>query len=221
MIKAVIFDMDGLLVDSEPLWQQAEINIFSKIGVQLTREMCASTKGLRINEVVQHWYDTIGWEGKEVETVKSEIVAEVINLINAEASKMPGVDYILSLCKNKSLKLALASSSDMSIIEAVLAKLNLQNTFEVICSGEHEKAGKPAPDIFITAAKKLDIPPEYCLVFEDSVAGVQAADRAGMNTVAVPDSAEYHNEEFSRASLKISSLELFTDEHLPAVTKDF
>ncbi len=220
MIKAVIFDMDGLLVDSEPLWRAAEIKVFSGVGVELTEEMCASTKGLRIDAVVEHWRKEIGWEGKENEELVSEIVDEVTRLVEQQGKAMSGVDYIIELCKAKKLKLALASSSNMSIIVAVLKKLGLQDTFEVILSGENVDRGKPFPDIFIAASKQLKIDPEYCLVFEDSVTGMKAAREAGMNVVVVPDSSEYSHEAFEKADLKISSLELFTEEHFPAVTKD-
>ncbi len=187
MLQAVLFDMDGLLIDSEPLWQKAEMHVFSSHGVELSQADCISTMGMRIDDVVRHWFERRPWENASLEQVLHEILAEVIRLIKLEGEKKPGVDSCLELCQAKNLRIGLASASYQEVIEAVLEKLRLWPFFEIVHSAEFEAEGKPAPDVYLTAAKMLDVPASSCLVLEDSLNGVRAAKSAGMTCVAVPD----------------------------------
>lgn len=212
MIKAVIFDMDGLLIDSEPFWQKAEIKIFKTVGINLTKEMCLQTVGLKINEVVLHWYNIQKWENKSLKKVELEIIKEVKQLILNQGKAMKGVSECLEYFKNKNLKIGLASSSYFELIEATLQKLQIKKYFEVIHSAEAEKFGKPAPDVYLTAAKKLKVEPKKCLVLEDSYNGILSGKNAGMKVVAVPEAENYDLEKFDLADLKIKSLLEFDEE---------
>ncbi len=212
MIKAVVFDMDGVLIDSEPFWKKAEKKVFAKVGIAMTTEMCNLTMGYRINEVAEYWYERMPWQGKTKEEVAREIVNEVINEIKENGKAMKGALNLLQWLKNNNYKIALASSSSMQIIQAVLEKLNIRDFFDVVQSAEHEEYGKPHPAVFISAAKRLDIHPMYCIVIEDSVNGVIAAKAAKMKAVAAPDASLRNDKRFMIADLIVDTLEAITPE---------
>jgi HAD superfamily hydrolase (TIGR01509 family) len=206
MIKAVIFDMDGLLIDSEPLWQEAEIAEFTKVGVPLTREMCHQTIGFRVNEVVDYWHARYPWKLEGKEDIEKKIIKNVIGLIQAKGQPKDGVHHILQFVKNQNVKVALASSSFYEIIDAVLEKFHIKDNFEIIYSAEDEKYGKPHPAIYITTAEKLMVMPQECLAIEDSFNGVLSAKAAKMKCIAVPDSSMKYNEKLIIADLELRSL---------------
>ena len=185
--KAVIFDMDGLIIDSEPLWKRAEIDAFGSIGYDFNYEMCESTKGMRIDEVVQYWHSQFKWNSPSIAHVVNDITERMIKLIQAEGAPLPGVMKTISNLSDLKIPMALASSSSMKLIETVLNQLKIQSYFEVIHSAEFEERGKPDPQVFLTTAKKLGIDPSSCLVLEDSKAGMEAGIAAGMRVVLVPD----------------------------------
>jgi sugar-phosphatase len=204
--EAVLFDMDGVLIDSEPLWQDAEIEVFARHGVELSREDCASTMGLRIDEVVRHWFSLRPWKEASCEFVEAEIVEAVIELVRTRGEAKQGVLSALDFLASKGLVCGLASSSYLRIIEVVLDKLSISNRFEVIHSAEFERRGKPAPDVYLTAASMLGVTPEKCLVFEDSLNGVRAAKSAGMTCVAIPDPCSPRDEIEALADITIDEL---------------
>lgn len=219
MIAAALFDMDGLLIDSEPLWQQAEMKVFAELGVNLTAADCASTMGFRIDEVVQHWYSLRPWQAASQAEVQERILDAVIELICAKGERKPGVDAVLSRCQAHSLRIGLASSSYQRVIEAVMRALRLEDYFEVRHSAEFEQRGKPAPDVYLTAAGMLGVKPADCLVFEDSLAGVRAAKAAGMYCVAVPDADAPKDLLEQEADVTISSLVEFSEELFQQIDK--
>ncbi|MFN3405614.1 MAG: hexitol phosphatase HxpB [Cytophagaceae bacterium] len=214
MLKAVIFDMDGLLIDSEPIWQKSEIEIFSKLGVPLTREMCMQTMGLRLDEVIEHWHKRFPWENKPHKEVEKEVVDTVIRYILSEGKAMEGVIETLEFFKAINYKVALASSSCFDIIHAVVDKLGIREYFQVIHSAEKEEYGKPHPAIYISTAHLLGVKPVECIAFEDSFNGLIAAKAARMKAVAVPDAVHFNQARFDFADLKIRSLKEFSNEKL-------
>ncbi|MDA8279240.1 MAG: HAD-IA family hydrolase [Actinomycetota bacterium] len=185
--RAAVFDLDGLLVDSEPLWHQAEIEIFGRYGVRLTVELCRTTKGRFVGEVAQHWFDHFGWVGPSPADVAKEIVDRMAALLRAQVVLKPGAIEALDACARRGLRVALASSSSRRLIEAALGRHGLTGRFEAICSAEDVGAGKPDPAVFLVAALALEVPAERCVVLEDSGAGVEAARAAGMACVLVPE----------------------------------
>lgn len=211
-IKAIIYDMDGLIVDSEPLWQKAEINIFAKVGIELTVEKCRQTMGLRIDEVVKYWHSRQPWalDDYGLQQIEDEVVAEVAKLIKSEGSLLPGVKESLQHLHGQ-YPLAIASSSKMLLIEAVKDKFSL-NEIDLLCSAETEPYGKPHPGIFLTTAKKLAVEPTQCLVFEDSLSGVIAAKAARMLCAFVPN---------SDSNMKAGAIADFTIESLNQVESIF
>jgi sugar-phosphatase len=211
MIEAVIFDMDGLLIDSEPLWQQAEIAIFKQVDIILIPSMCMQTKGLRIDEVVEYWYKKYPWDKLSKKQVEEAIVDKLIELICTEGKGLIGVNDAIAYVKTKDVKIALASSSSYKIIHAALEKLNLTDTFEIIYSAECETLGKPHPGVYLTTAKKLGVSPQNCLALEDSLNGVLAAKAAQMKCIAIPEISEYHNQKFAIADMVLESLQQLDD----------
>lgn len=209
MIEAVIFDMDGLLIDSEPFWKVVEIEVFKTVGIDLTVEMCLETVGLRIDEVVTYWHEKQPWENISKQAIEDSIVNKMIERITNEGEALPGVYDVIEFFWNKKIPMAIASSSYLRLIEAVVKRLKLKGFFEVIYSAEFEEYGKPNPATFITTAKKLGVSPMKCLVFEDSLNGVLAGKAARMITVAVPD---YENPKFIIADKILNSLEEWNEE---------
>jgi len=185
-ILAVIFDVDGVLIDSEPFWHESEIEIFGRYGLHLSESDCLLTTGMRIQEVTRYWYERRPWRGPSPEELAVEILQGVIRRVRGRGAPMPGLSDAIRFFQSRHLRLALASSSAASLIDAVVDRLEIRPHFEVICSAENEARGKPHPDVYLTAACQLGLPPEQCLAIEDSIPGVTAAKAAGMNCIAVP-----------------------------------
>lgn len=217
MLQAAIFDMDGLIVDSEPLWREAEIATFAAIGVTLTEDNCKETMGWRTNEVIRYWFEKRPWTGATLDAVENDLLDRVAQLIVEKGTPLPGVSETIDLCRQSGLKLALASSSPMRLIQTVLRTFNLQTAFDIVRSAETEAFGKPHPQVFITTAQALNLEPSQCFVLEDSFYGVIAAIAAKMAVVAVPDDESRHDERFNIANVRLRSLTEFTPatlEHL-------
>jgi len=208
-IQAVIFDMDGLIIDSEPLWKIAEIEAFKKVGIDLTTTDCEETVGLRMDEVVKLWYDRVGWEGKSLKAVEEDVVNIVIREINQKGQALSGVHETLSSLKALPIKIGLATSSAMRIVDAVLDRLKIRHYFDALHSAEHEVYGKPHPAVFINCAKSLGVDPTNCLVFEDSLNGVIAAKAARMKVIAIPEKTHDYNERLILADKILTSLNGF------------
>ncbi len=175
-----MFDLDGLLVDSEPLWHVAEVEVFGSHGVPMTVEMCTQTKGRFVSEAVRYWHERYPWEDAGIEEVADEILEAVAVLIESGLELKPGALHAIEECESRFLRLGVASSAPLRIIESSVRRFGLEDRFETLCSAEHEPAGKPDPAVFLTAAVRLGVNPGRCVVFEDSLAGVNAAKRAGM-----------------------------------------
>lgn len=213
-IQAVIFDLDGLLIDSEPLWEEAEMAIFARIGITITREVCMKVKGMRVDESVKYILNMFPGATANPEKLTQQIQEKVVRLIGEKGKGMPGYIYILHFFRSRGIKVGLASASKMEIINAALQKLGISHHFEVIHSAEYEKYGKPHPGIFLTASEHLKMKPEHCLVFEDSLNGVIAARAARMRVVAVPEASIQTEPRFAIAHLILPSLLHFKEHHL-------
>ena len=215
--------MDGLLLDSEPYWKESEIEVFTSLGVPLTGEMCNTTVGKRIEEVVSHWHKLYPWDTNKkdssFEKVSENVIAKVVKLINKKGTPLEGVDYIIKFFKDRKIKTAIASSSAMIIIDAALQKFKIKKEFDAIHSAEKEQFGKPHPAVYLNTAKQLGTLPKNCLAFEDSFNGLLSAKDAGMKTVAVPEKRFFNEERFSLANIKLSSLKQFDMKHLEMLNK--
>ena len=204
---ACIFDMDGVLLDSEPFWRQAEREIFGSLGLHLTEGDCIQTMGVRIDEIAAMRYRQHPWKGPSIEQTALNIQDRVAELVREKGTVLPGVREALAFFREQKLPLALASSSAVRLINAVLEALDLKENFPVICSAEHEPYGKPHPAVFINTAAVLKAEPVRCLVIEDSLSGVIAAKAAKMTCIAVPEKAMRSNPKFVLADAQLESLE--------------
>jgi len=193
-IRAIIFDMDGVLIDSESLWQQTERKIFGELGVELTDELLVQTRGLRTEEMVAHWSARFPLDGVQLDAL------------------MEGARELICFFTDQGLPVALATCSTREHIDAVMEKHQLHGFFDLLVSAARDMQGKPHPQVYLHTAEQLKIDPTHCLAFEDSFYGVVAAKAARMKVVAMPDRSEYDQERFGAADLKIRSLTEFTPE---------
>jgi beta-phosphoglucomutase-like phosphatase (HAD superfamily) len=204
--RASIFDMDGLLIDSEILWHEAELEILGGLGVPLEREGMRTTKGMFVHEVTEHWYGLYPWTGPSPAEVAVSIVDRVIDLILTKGVLKPGAVGAIDLCAGHGWPMAVASSSEYRLIEAALAHFGLRDRFALVHSAQDEAYGKPHPAVFLTTATKLGATPKGCLVWEDAPAGVVAAKAASMACIAVPESGDRADPAFGLADLVVGSL---------------
>jgi sugar-phosphatase len=208
-MRAAIFDMDGLLVDSEPLWKRAEQEVFGGLGIQLSDEDCEQTLGLRTDMVVAHWHERRPWTSPSPESVADAIDARVVELVAGHGRAMPGALTALESVHRAGLAIGLATSSPVSLIETVLDTLEIGWIITVACSAMDEEFGKPDPAVYLTTARKLGVPPPECAAFEDTVVGVRSAKAAGMRVIAVPAHENFDDPGFDIADRKLRSLEKF------------
>jgi len=212
-ITASLFDMDGLLIDSEVLWHKAEVEIFGGLGVPLVESSNRSTKGVYVDDVVDYWYARYPWSGPSVDEVVEMLLERVGSLVESEGRLLPGALRAIDLTSDRG-PVALASSTPLALIHRCLEHFDLTTRFASIHSAEFEPYGKPHPGVFLTAASSLGIEPSRCLVFEDSITGVIAARAASMRLVAVPTPGDRGEVEFLLADLVLETLEELTPDWL-------
>lgn len=208
-IQAVIFDMDGLLIDSEPLWQEAGSETLSTFGINLTDEQYHSSTGLRTPEWIDHWFGYFGIDKAHAPEAIKTIEATAIAKIKARGEALPGVEYIMNYFHSRNIPIAIASSSPMKLIDEVVEKLSIGQFLQVKTSAENLAYGKPHPEVFINCAKELDMRPQHCLVFEDSFNGMIAAKAAKMKCAVVPAPSVQQELRWKAADLVLGSLNEF------------
>jgi beta-phosphoglucomutase-like phosphatase (HAD superfamily) len=205
-VSTVIFDMDGLLIDSEPLWYEAAKESFAHLGVSINQEEYNETTGLRTREFLHHWFTHFNIDLSLIENTDQDITSRVIEKVSDKGVVMEGVYSSIEMVQRAGLKIGLASSSPMSLIEAVIEKMNLKNVFSVLTSAEALPFGKPNPQVFINCANELNSHPTHCLCVEDSFNGMIAAKAARMKCVVVPHPDQYPQDRWNIADLKLRSL---------------
>lgn len=218
MIQGIVFDLDGTIIDSEPIRLEAEMMIFREEGLDLTPEDCLKTKGLSKYEIVNFWYDKIENPKKELALLTQELNQIMIKDIKEKVELKPGVIEALEFCQNNRLAVGIASSSSMAHIKAALDKFELNRFFKLVYSGDFERFGKPHPGIYMSACKKLKIAPHYSIAVEDSFNGLLAAKSARMKAIAVLDKKDYMDTKFDFADAKIKSLANFDDRIIQQIT---
>lgn len=182
--RAVIFDMDGVLSDSEPIYHLSINQVLTRHGYEVTEEVNKEILGTTV-EYSWSWLKSHFDLKGDMKDWIDEYDAVVIKNLKEKVVPAPGVYDLLEKIKSSGFHIGLASSSQGNWVQAVLSTLGIEYTFDVIVSGEMVKQGKPHPEIFLQVAKKLKIDPRYCLVIEDSPHGIKAAKSAQMKVVAV------------------------------------
>jgi len=203
---AAVFDLDGLLIDSEVLWHQAELEILVPLGAPIDPFGSRATKGMFVGEVVRYWQTRAQWHSPSVDDVAEAILQRVGDLVEQGGRLLPGALRALDVAAAAG-PVALASSTPRALIDRMLTHFELTNAFDSIHSAQDEPYGKPHPGVFLTAAGALGVAPTRCVVLEDSAAGVIAAKAARMACIAVPAADERADPTFSIAELVLGSLE--------------
>lgn len=188
---AVIFDMDGVLIDSEPLWKIAMEEVFRSVGCSLTRQDFQKTVGLRLDEVIEYWYIHTGWESATPKEVENKIVQRMVELLIENGTPLTGVIETLQFLKTKGKKIGLATSSYEILIDTVLEALSIRSYFDFTHSAENEAYGKPHPAVYLSVAEKLEVAPIKCLVIEDSLNGIISGKAARMKVVCIPEKSHH------------------------------
>ena len=219
MIRAVIFDMDGVLIDSEHHWQQTERDVFRELGIDLTDELLVQTRGLRTEEMVAHWRSRFNLDGLVPEEFMRRYDERMVETMKTDVPLMEGAEYAIRFFKDKKLPVALATCSTSAHIDAALEKHNLKKYFNLTVSAANNMHGKPHPEVYLRTAEILEIDPTCCLAIEDSFFGVISAKAARMKVVAMPDKSEYDQERFGAADMKIRSLNEINNEALEKLQK--
>jgi sugar-phosphatase len=233
-MDAVVLDMDGLLIDTEPVWRTAAREVFANLGIALTEADLLDTTGVRVDEMTAAFLarrppahpvplapSVSRTSPAPRELSPAQVADQITDLIVAYVRRagepMPGVPEAIALFQRSGLRLAIASSSPERLIDAVCARLELD--IDVRCSALDEPSGKPAPDVYLAAARRLDFSPARCLAVEDSPAGVLAAKAAGMTCIAVPDPLLTGDPRYRRADLILPSLTELTEPLLRTLTQ--
>jgi mannitol-1-/sugar-/sorbitol-6-/2-deoxyglucose-6-phosphatase len=185
MFDGVVFDFDGVIIDSEPAWEKAKLNVFHTAGLNISQEKVLTYTGKTLEEFVEEEQLHFGFDDHLAKQLVKDIshyaTYELKNNVTPLAGIYEAIDYFLVSGK----KLAIASSAGSAFIKSTLNKLNLQNVFKIICSAENEEYGKPHPAVYISACKKLELSPLNAIAIEDSLTGLLAAKAAKMSCILI------------------------------------
>ena len=203
-MKAVIFDMDGVIVDSEPLHVEAEKQTLAPFGVKVETKELQAYMGRHTKEFLKDFITKLNLKTK-VDKIYPKHKNNLLKLYRENVRPIPGALLLIGDMKAAGVDVAVASSSDRELIDLVIDKFHLHRFFRTVVSGEEIGQTKPYPEIFLEAARRLGYDPKDCVVIEDSQAGVQAAKAAGMVCIGFR-SPNSHNQDLSEADLIINDL---------------
>lgn len=205
MIKAIIFDMDGVIIDSEETWIKVVGDVFAEYGHEYTEYMQKKVFGSNAARIMKQNFDIKDSEAEISRNIKEKFRQKIIS---EGVKEIPGIYQLLERLEKKFV-LALASSTPRNVIEMIIEKLNIEYYFSVVLSGFEVKDPKPHPDIFLAVTEKIKLKPDECLVVEDSPNGVKAAKSAGMKCIALK--SKYASEsELKEADVIVKSLDEIT-----------
>lgn len=218
-MNTVIFDIDGLLIDSEPLWNAAAAEVFESYGVQLTDEQYKTTTGLRSKEFINWWFSFFNLPASEMAAAEKKVIELVLVKIDQQGNSMPGIPQIFQFFKERNYQIGLATSSPPALIHLVTKKLKIEAFIQASSSAEGLPFGKPHPQVYLDCAHLLNANPTNCLCFEDSFNGLIAAKAARMKCVVVPTATQFKDPKWGAADLTLASLAEFNDQHLAFIAQ--
>jgi mannitol-1-/sugar-/sorbitol-6-/2-deoxyglucose-6-phosphatase len=213
-LNTVIFDMDGLLIDSEPFWQEAGVEILQQYNVVLTLEQYHQSTGLGTRDWVKYWFNFFNIQPRHEEEARISIIDTAIRKIRENAKPMPGSYEILEFFKKKEFRIGLATSSPSDLIDVVVDKLGIRGYFDAFSSAETLEYSKPHPQVYLHCAGLLKSSPLECVCFEDSFNGMIAVKAARMKCVVIPAPDLFHFTRWDAGDLKLQSLLAFNEESL-------
>lgn len=213
---AALFDMDGLLIDSEPYWNQAEREAFAEVGIEISADMAKISASMSPAEVAAHWFRFRPWQGRSEADLVAAVVSRVAAQVSRHGTARAGVRETLAGCAAMGWRAALVSNSPQVLCRHTITHLDIAPSFCAMFSAEQVERGKPEPDVYLHAARTLGVDAKRCLVFEDSVGGVQAAVRAGMTVIAVPSAGQLFDGVPHPPHLLVASLSDFSQRYFAA-----
>lgn len=214
VLNTVIFDMDGVLIDSEPCWEEAGKEILAHYNITLTPAQYTSTTGLRTREWIDWWFTYFEIDKRFAKEAETNIVNKAIEKIKENATVMPGVDYIFQFFREREFTIGLATSSPTTLIDVVTEKLQIKNYIKAFSSAEELPHSKPHPQVYLNCAERLNVSPLNCICFEDSFNGMIAAKAARMKCVVIPAPLQLDIPYWSAANYKINSFHAFNEKVL-------
>lgn len=195
MIEAVIFDLDGSMVDSMWIWRSIDIEYLGKFGIPLPDNLQACIEGMSFSETAAYFKERFALPD-DLDTIKADWNRMARDKYACEVPVKEGVKELLSYCKEHGIKTGIATSNSRELVESVVRAHQMESCFGCIMTACEVEKGKPAPDIYLAVAEELAVNPENCLVFEDIIPGIQAGKAAGMQVCAVYDKySEYQDRE--------------------------
>lgn len=198
-----IFDMDGVLIESESFWRQAQIQVLELHGANISVEDCIEhTMGKRIDDIAKLWINRFSLN-LSIEELAEEILDKTVYLIGKFGEAKEGIYDLIQLLKRSNYRIALATSSSQPIITAVIDKLELNDIFELSLSADMVMNGKPAPDVYLEVCNQMNVQPKNAIALEDSLTGVRAAVSANITTIAIP---EFYDDRFKIANCSVSHI---------------
>ncbi len=208
MIRAVIFDMDGLLLDTEVLWHRAETELFARRGVEFTLEDQMRVIGTSFAFTADYFADRLSLPRERGPGLVEEMLALMHEHLRRQVEGRPGAVELVERLRGRT-RLGLASNSPRRLVDTALATARITDAFDAIVTSDDVEHAKPAPDLYLLACERLGVPPAEALALEDSASGVTAAKAAGLACIAVPQFAET---DVSAADRIVDSLELLLAE---------
>ena len=188
--RAVVFDMDGLLLDTEVLWQQAEEELFRRHGDRFSQADKLAVMGTSFAMTARYFAERLGQRPERGPELVDELQQVMHVLLQEQVSSRPGALELVTRLRGEGVRLALASNSSRFLVDTALATAGVTDAFEVIVTSDDVEHAKPAPDIYLLACARLGVEPAEALALEDSAPGIEAAKAAGMACIAVPQFAE-------------------------------
>lgn len=194
MLEAVIFDLDGSMVDSMWMWRAIDIEYLGRFGIELPDNLQACIEGMSFSETAVYFKERFCLPD-DLDTIKADWNQMAWDKYAYEVPVKEGVAELLQYCMDHGIKVGIATSNSRELVENVVKARHLEQYFDCIMTGCDVAKGKPAPDIYLAVAKELNVLPANCLVFEDIIPGIEAGKAAGMRVCAVYDKYSEHQDE--------------------------